>query len=233
MRPFILTGYDNWELRTNAAHDSQIFPVFWCQVDMGVPAYGDLTNLYPTFSNTGGESGKSKGIIQSITLPKQSIKPERQTFSITYSGLRTDMLADALLMRQDIGFPTSRYDIGLGFIDMWFYNPVTEIIDPDATYTVAMGLLESVEIVEDAPNPLVTFTFAQSTDWQWDQPHEGRYTDAYQKAREISGVAAATIKADRGFEYVEKLQDWELFWAKPKPAKKKGKRGKHGKGRGK
>jgi hypothetical protein len=222
MRPLLGTDYPNWDTATN---DPNIRPVFWVGIDFGSPSHLEATFLYPlTF-------GTPYGYMTDLKFPKNTVAREKQTFSFTLSGASETLLNRAQSARQDINWVSSGYDIILGFVDIWFFDP-NGVLYSDFSYNIAEGLLESCEITEGNEASLITFTFAQSTDWQWDRALIGRWDDAFQKR--INFITGGNpYSTDRGFEYVEAIQSWELFWAKPKPAKKHRKKHKKGKNRGK
>ena len=223
-QPCITSFLADWDLLTT---DAIVRPQIWVSIE-----FGTNTFFEHTFTNRPVETtlfDRSNGVIQSVTFPRQNINREKQTFTIVLSGLDESLLGDAMRARQDYSWPNLGSDIPRGVISLRFIGE--NDFGNDAEFIVASGLLESTDIVETSSEVIVSMTFAQSSDWLWDRPIEGRYTDVYQQS--LKSQAGDSFFGDKGFEFVEKLQDWELFWAKPKPAKKKGKKKKGKKNRGK
>lgn len=225
MRPYFNTDYTNWDTLTN---NGKVRPVFWVQIAWG---YGSNDDWTYRFQNSAGTfTYESNGDILDIIFPKDNIQREKSSFSILLNGENAQLLQRALDARQQIDWPVVGGDIPLAFIDMWFLDE-NDKVDSQYSLNVAEGLLESISIDYRPEGSVINAVFQQSRDWMWDKPIEGRYTDAYQKSITLGYGGSIDLSADKGFEYVEKLQDWDGFWAKPKAAKKPGKKKKQKKKR--
>lgn len=225
MRPYFAIDYTNWDTLTN---DSQVRPIFFVSI-----AWGDGTTTDTTFQykNPSGTSVITTiGAVLDIQFPKDNIKREKTSFSLLLNGDNPTLLQKALDARQQIDWPSAGKDIALAYVDLWFLDS-TDKVDSQYSLNVAEGLLESLSIDYQPGATTINAVFQHSRDWIWDRPIEGRYTDVYQKSIKQGYGGAVDFSADKGFEYVEKLQDWDGFWAKPKAAKKPGKKKKHKKKR--
>lgn len=225
MRPLFDSSYGNWDALTN---NSKVRPIFFVSIQWG---YGTTTDATFQYKPPGSSiATRSLGAILDLTFPKDNIKREKTSFSILLNGNNPTLLQRALNARQQIDWPFTGGDIPLAYIDMWFLDENDEV-DPDWSLTIAQGLMESISIDYSPEGNTITAIFQHSRDWMWDRPIEGRYTDVYQKSITTGYGGTVDFSADRGFEYVEKLQDWDGFWAKPKAAKKPGKKEKQKKKR--
>lgn len=225
MRPYLATTYPTWDALTNAA---AIQPVFFVTIDFGTPSYKLMTSFY-----SDDLLFTPSPLVQGLTFPKESLRRESASFTVTVTGLDATLLNYALNARQDLNYPTSDYDIPFGSIDLWFFN-ADGTVGEDASLPIASGLMDGCEIAHGPDQTVVVFTFAHSDDWAWERPIEGRYTDGYQRSLTsvLEDPLIDSFADDAGFEFVERLQDWSGFWAKPPAAKKPGKNKTSKKGRG-
>jgi len=90
------------------------------------------------------------------------------------------------------------------------------IADP---YPVFNGLFDMAEISEDSETPQVTLKY-ESRLIELEKTKDFRYTTESQRLFN---------NTDKGFEYVDGLQDWQGFWGRAKKKLKKKKREKKGK----
>lgn len=229
MRPYLDSWYSlaTWDSLTNS---TTVQPVFFIVIDFGTPSLLPITSIYAD-----GSGWTTGGIVQDINFPTESINGDKSGFSISLTGLDSNTLTYALNARQDKSWPNSSYDIPGGTIDMWFFDDDGHI-NSLASYTVATGIMDSCEISHGGSGTIVEFHFQSASDWLWDRPIEGRYTDAHQKSlpNYVAPIgpsygAGSHFSGDKGFEFVEALQNWQLFWAKPTPHKKPNKNVESGK----
>lgn len=234
-RPYLSESYyNNWSSLTSAA---QVQPVFFVSVEFGNVDFWLTTAIYDD-----GFGADPDGTVLGIEFPEDSLNGDKSEFTISFSGQNADFLAAAIAARQDLDFPTSGDDIPVGSVDLWFFQDDGDL-DSQASYTICTGLMDNCEIIYSSTGIIINMTFQQSADWLWDRPGEGRFTDAYQKSRGNPSYSTSNpYYNDRGFEFVEALQNWQVHWTQPSPAKKphkkkkkhkstKGKRGSGGRGR--
>lgn len=225
-RPYLDTAtYSDWDTLTS---DPQVRPIFFIFLDFGATTYYPFTAIYDD-----GWGADLDVTVLGIEFPEDSINGDKSEFSVSLSGLNATLLQDAVNARQDREFPTSNDDIPTCVIDIWFFDEDGSI-NSQASYTVCCGLMDNCEIVYGPDGAVINMTFQQSPDWLWDRPGEGRYTDAFQKSRgNPSYYTSNPFYNDRGFEFVEALQNWQVHWTQPAAAKKRKKNKKKKKGKAK
>jgi len=215
VRPIIDT-YTNWDSLTQGGTVKPFFE-FDLLFGSGIE-FLEVTLLFSTVFYS------PSGRIIGITFPKDNILGEKQQFTITLNIQDPTLVLQLQNSRQDSG--PSPYNLMVGVLSFWFLTS-SDQVDSQSNYVLTYGMIDSCELTSTPDGTIAVLTFAASSDWQWDRPIEGRYTDVYQKNRRNTGNAnegAENPHLDKGFEFVEQLQDWQLFWAKGKTAGKKGKK---------
>lgn len=184
----------------------------------------------------------SNGIIETITFPRDTLNgKEKPSFSVTVSGL--DPLTIEMFQASRHDYQWSGHSVTVDGTDvgdritcevfLWFRDS-DQRVNEDGFYRMAVGIMESCEINLASEGAIITPTFAASVQWCFDRAVEGRYTDAAQKTLALgpAGALGQPLPSydetnpyynDSGFKFVEALQSWQTFWAKPSPAKKPGK----------
>lgn len=210
-RQFVGSAYGtftNWDSLVGA---TIVRPFLSVSINVGLGAVKDTTWLYPNVTST-----TAKGYIQDISFPRDTINRERKSFTVVWTGLDSNILSQFLAAKQfQYTSGPNNYDIPTCTIKLWFIDSV-DVADSQAAYTIATGLLDTCNITEANDSTTIEANFVASSDWTWDRPVEGRWTDNYQRSL-VSLVDAPlnqSFSADKGFEFVERLQDWNLFWAR-------------------
>lgn len=156
----------------------------------------------------------SDGTVLDFTFPEEAADLSVYKWSMTLSGISESMLQDMLTWKTE--------DIKDGGIDIWFINSDDDDPHEDASWPVAHGYLDSVEVIESSDSPVIELTFTSSL-VDLDRPIEGRYTDECQKSlkSEVQSPFGQSFSGDKGFEFVDALQDWNGTWGRRKRRKNK------------
>lgn len=158
-----------------------------------------------------GDTYLGNGWFQGFGSVKEEGDLTPQGIDITLTGIPSSLVS--LILSQSVQNKFGR--LYLGFLD----NSGAIINDPFLMYE---GNLDVPQLVEDANGPIIRISIENRL-LDLDRPRDFRYTHESQKI---------FYDDDKGFEYIESLQDWEGYWgAKKESNKKRGRRRRRGRSR--
>lgn len=143
------------------------------------------------------------GWFQNFSPVREEGEMSPQGIDITLTGIPQSLVS--LVLAQSVQNKFGRLYLG-------FLNDAGVIIqDPFLMYE---GNLDVPTLSEAADGPTINITIENRL-LDLDRPRDFRYTNQSQKI---------FYEFDRGFEYVESLQDWEGYWGQKKESNKKRRR---------
>lgn len=210
-------GLDPWDYL--AEWDvTNVTPVLQVRVDIGSSAVSIFyTDTY--YRQAAQHDDENMNVLE-VDFPRTNTDFEQANGSVTLSGNTMEWWNAILDYRQESGFPQEYSDVGV--VSMFLTNIGEDEADDGWYLPVGMGYIDTVDLVSggDTGN-LIVINFVASQFAFYDQPKSWRYDHETQQRY---------FEGDLGFEFVERLADWDLWWGKAVKGGKK-KRGKNKKRR--
>jgi hypothetical protein len=181
-----------------ALNDGEVFPALLLDIEFSDSELFLWNGIGDLLFN--GDVYLGNGWFQGFGAVKEEGAMSPQGIDVTLTGIPTSLVS--LILNQSVQNKFGR--LLLGFLD----SAGVIIQDPFLMYE---GNLDVPQLVEDAKGPVIKISIENRL-LDLDRPRDFRYTNESQKI---------FYEFDKGFEYVESLQDWEGYWGKKKETNKK------------